>query len=513
VKDWSALHFAPAALAQHAIVLVAIGPLLAACVAALSPGRKSAWGVAVLGTAFSLWMALTLAGEVARKGVIDYALGGFAPPLGIAFRADALGVMFTLLIALFALVASLYSWASLRVEVPPGQRRLFQAGFLLGVAGLLGLTVTGDAFNAFVFLEVASIGGYALIASGAERDRRALPAAFTYLIMGTIGATFYMIGVGFLYAATGTLNFVDIASRIGDVRASRGLEAGFALILVGLGLKAAIFPLHGWLPGAYAHAPSQVTVFLSATATKASLYLIVRYAYGVFDARSGDIEQIMLLVLGPLGAAAAIVCSAQALLQTELRRMLAYSSVAQTGMIVLGVASLSATGLSGGLMLVLAHAVLKATLFMSVGAFAMNNPALKLRDFAGAGRLAPWTLVPLAIGAMSLAGIPLTVGFLGKWRLIEGLIQTGQMWAVGVIAFASILTLLYAGRILETVFFRAPVEGGASVREAPLAALVPLWGLALANVFLGLDGQVLDGLARSAAAAAFADLGTLGAVR
>ena len=141
---------------------------------------------------------------------------------------------------------------------------------------------TGDAFNAFVFLEVSSIGTYALIAIGEKRDRRALPAAFNYLIMGTIGATFYVVGVGFLFAATGTLNMADMGARLATLGDSSVVQAGFAFIVVGLGIKAAMFPLHGWLPGAYSYAPSLIAIFLAATATKASIYLMARFVFDVF---------------------------------------------------------------------------------------------------------------------------------------------------------------------------------------------------------------------------------------
>jgi len=171
---------------------------------------------------------------------------------------------------------------ALVAEVRAETHTLFQSGYLLCVGGFLGLVLTGDAFNAFVFLEVSSVGTYALVAAGEQRDRRALPAAFNYLIMGTIGATFYVIGIGFLYGATGTLNMADMAVRLATLGDNTAVQAGFAFVVVGLGVKAAIFPLHGWLPGAYAGAPSLVSVFLAATATKTAIYLIARFTFDVF---------------------------------------------------------------------------------------------------------------------------------------------------------------------------------------------------------------------------------------
>ena len=251
-----ALYVATPALTAQAPILAIAVPLIGACAAALAPSGRMGWIISVVAAMVSAWMALAVAGEVMREGVILYQLGGFAPPAGIALRVDAVGALIALLIGAVGALAAVFSGHSLVAEVRPEKHTLFQAGFLLAQAGMVGLVYTGDAFNAFVFLEVSSIGTYALVAAGERRDRRALPAAFNYLIMGTIGATFYVIGVGFLYGATGTLNMVDMAARLGTLDQNAAVQAGFAFIMAGLGIKAAMFPLHGWLPGAYAHGPA-----------------------------------------------------------------------------------------------------------------------------------------------------------------------------------------------------------------------------------------------------------------
>ena len=182
------LYVTPPGLTAHATVLVVAGPIVGACAAALSPGGRSAWVIAVLTAAFAVWMSLAVATEVAREGTIVYVLGGFEPPLGITLRVDAFGATMGLLVSFMGFMGAVYSGHALLSEVRPEKHTLFQAGYLLGLAGFLGLVFTGDAFNAFVFLEISSIGTYALVAAGERRDRRALPAAFNYLIMGTIGA-------------------------------------------------------------------------------------------------------------------------------------------------------------------------------------------------------------------------------------------------------------------------------------------------------------------------------------
>lgn len=497
---FEAIYVAPPALTAQAPILVVAGPLIGACAAALCPGGRTAWMVSVLSAAFALWMAVAVAGEVARDGVIDYALGGFAPPMGIALRVDALGVTMALLIATVGALGALYSGHVLASEVKPEKHALFQAGYLLCLAGFLGLVFTGDAFNAFVFLEVSSIGTYALVAVGEARDRRALPAAFNYLIFGTVGATFYVLGVGFLYAATGTLNMADMALRLATLGDNPAVQAGLAFVVAGLGVKAAMFPLHGWLPGAYAGAPSLVSVFLAATATKAAIYLIMRFVFGVFPEGAFG-AAFLTWILAPLAAAAVIVCSLQAIFEKEVRRILAFSSVAQVGFILLGVSLASTAGLSASMFYLIAHALLKGALFMAVGAFAMSVRARTVEELSGIARAAPWSAAAFGLGAASLAGVPLTMGFLAKWSLIAVALDAGAMWIVATLAVGSLMTLVYVGRMLEAMFFRPSVPGARLAREAPVGVLVPLLVLTGLSVWFGIDATLPESLADASAAA------------
>lgn len=498
-----ALYVAPPALTAQAPVLAIVIPLLGACAAALAPSGRTGWMISVLAAAFGAWMTLAVAGEAMRESVLVYVLGGFEPPMGITLRIDAMGALMGLLIGSVGTLAAVFSGHSLVAEVRPEKHTLFQAGFLLCQAGLTGLVFTGDAFNAFVFLEVSSIGTYALVAVGEKRDRRALPAAFNYLIMGTVGATFYVIGVGFLYAATGTLNMADMAARLATLDQSSVVQAGFAFVIVGLGVKAAMFPLHGWLPGAYAGGPSLISVLLAATATKAAIYLMIRFMFEVFPQGTAFGESFLTWVLAPLAAAGAIVCSLQAVFARELRRMIAFSSVAQVGFIFLGVSLASADGLSASLFYMVAHGLMKATMFMALGSLALSIGARRLDDFAGVAREAPWTAVAFAIGAASLVGVPLTMGFLAKWGLIEAAIASGQVWIAAVIAVGSVLTVIYVGRMIEAMFFRAPLPGAPRAKEAPIGVLAPLLVLAGLSIWFGLDASLPEQLAQAGAARLF----------
>ena len=254
-------------------------PLIAALPCALLPGRVAPWLLSLVAAVTSAVIAaFTL--SAAMDETLRYAFGNWQPPIGIEYRVDAANAFVALLVSGLAALTLPWAKASVDREVPERQGT-FYALFLLAFAGLMGITLTGDAFNVFVFLEISSLATYALIAHGP--DRRALLAAFRYLIMGTVGATFLLIGIGFLYVMTGTLNMADLAERLPEVQDTSMVRAALAFIIVGLGLKLALLPLHLWLPNAYAYAPNFVTVFLAGTATKVALYVMLRFIFTVFS--------------------------------------------------------------------------------------------------------------------------------------------------------------------------------------------------------------------------------------
>lgn len=495
---------APDWAVRHASVLVVVAPLLLAPLLALSPSGRLAWIGSMLATASSLYFSLLLLAIIQSMpgSVISYAVGNWPAPIGIEFRIDALNAMVLVLISAMATLASIVSWPTISADFKGERLGLFYGAFTLCFSGLAGVTGTGDAFNLFVFLEVSSLTTYVLVAMGAEKDRRALPAAFDYLIMGTLGASFYVIGIGFLYAATGTLNMAELAQMLPALTGNRSVQVGLAFIIVGLGLKAAMWPLHHWLPNAYAYAPGFVTMFLSATATKVALYAMIRWLFAIFQPDYSFETAILYWVVAPLGMAAMLICSFQAVFQTDVRRMLAYSSVAQAGYIILGISIATAAGVSAGLLHLFNHALMKGALFMAVAGVAMSYKATTLKDFAGLGRSAPMTMAAFAIAGMSLIGIPLTAGFLSKLQLGYALFERGWWWAIIVLVISSFLAVFYIGRLLQAVFFEPPLNPRQNRKEAPMLVLVPLWVLALANIYYGIDATFPAGLARSAAAAA-----------
>ncbi len=484
-------------LLEHLPLLVIVLPLLAAPVCVLAGRAGAAWLIALTSSGLSLVAAAALVWHVAQEGAVSYHLGGWAPPWGIELRVDLLGAYVVLIVCAIAALVMAYARRSVIREVAASRIPGFYAAMLLVCAGLAGITVTGDAFNLFVFLEVSSLASYALISMG--RDRRALSAAFQYLVMGSIGATFILIGIGFLYLMTGTLNMQDLAERLPAVADTRTVRAGFAFLTVGIGLKLALFPLHLWLPNAYAYAPSVVSALLAATATKVAVYALLRFILGVFGVTFslGDMPLNALLIL--LGSVGILVASLVAVFQDNVKRMLAYSSVAQVGYMMLGIGLASVTGVSAAILHLFNHALMKGALFLALGIVAYQLSRVELKDFAGLGRSMPWTMAALVIGGLSLIGVPTTAGFVSKWYLVLAILEQG-LWPLAVLVLVgSILALLYMWRLVEAAYFQRPGKDAVVPGEAPLSLLLPLWVLAAANLYFGLHTDLNVDLAQQAA--------------
>lgn len=487
-------------LNAHTPILLVVLPLLAAPLCALLRSNKLAW----LSATFISWLVLALscgmAWTVWHKGQVIYELGGWAPPWGIAYHLDALNSLVLLLVAGISALTFTYAGPSLRQELSERQQPLCYALLLLCLAGLLGITLTGDAFNMYVFLEISSLSSYSLISLG--RDRRALTSAYQYLIMGTIGATFILIGIGLLYSITGTLNFLDLAQRLTALPGAqeRILITAMAFLTVGIGLKLALFPLHLWLPNAYAFAPSAVTVFLAATATKVAVYMLLRFSFTVIGPQLvfGQLTMGRLLLIPSL--AGIVIASLVAIFQNDIKRMLAYSSVAQIGYMTLAISLSSTTGLMAGMLHMFNHALMKGALFMALGAVCYRLGSIYLTDFNGLGRRMPWTMAAFVAGGLSLIGVPATVGFVSKWYLISAALER-NWWPVAIIIVAgSLLALIYIWRVVERAYFYpAQHLDEEDVTEAPWGLLVPTWILIAANIYFGLDTRVSLNLAHKAA--------------
>jgi multicomponent Na+:H+ antiporter subunit D len=489
-------------VAAHLPILQVVVPLLSAPLAVLSRRGNTAFVLTTAASWIAFGVAVSLWWQTHQNGVLSYAIGSWPAPWGIEYRIDKLSSFLLVLVAGVAAFVLPYCRRSIEAELPREQHYLFYAMFALCLAGLLGMVATGDAFNIFVFVEISALASYVLIALG--RDRKALMASYQYLIMGTIGATFLVIGIGLLYLMTGTLNLADMSGRISAAADTRPVLTALAFITVGMSLKLALFPLHQWLPNAYTHAPSAVSAFLAATATKVSIYVLLRFYFSVFGA--GLVFHLGLRdVLLVLSLAAMFAASALAIVQVDLKRLLAYSSVAQIGYITLGLSFESQTGLTASIVHLFNHGIAKAGLFMLVGGVVLSLGSSRMSALAGLGRVMPWTSFGIVLGGLSLIGIPGTAGFISKWSLILAALERNEWWLVFAIVLSSLLAVAYVWRFVETAYLREPAQASKAACEAPLSMLVPAWSMIAASVYFGLDGSFTLG---SAAAAAQFLLGT-----
>jgi multicomponent Na+:H+ antiporter subunit D len=482
----------------HLPALQVVIPLIAAPLCALLPAGRAVWLAAMAASWLALLIAILLLNQVLAHGPISYLMGGWPVPWGIEYRVDALNAYLLLIVAAIGAIVMTFGRVIVeqRIRLPESKQSWFYTTYLLCLTGLLGITVTGDAFNVFVFLEISALSSYVLISTG--RDRRALGASYQYLIMGTIGATFILIGIGLLYVMTGTLNMGDLAARIPAVADTRTVRAAFAFLTIGTAIKLALFPLHLWLPNAYAYAPSVVTAFLAATATKVAIYVLLRFFFTIFGAKFSFETMQLDRVLLPLALVGIFSASVVAIFQSNVKRMLAYSSVAQIGYMILGISLVSVTGLTAAISHLFNHALMKGTLFMALGCVSFRVGAARLERMAGVGRTMPWTMGAFVVGGLSLIGVPLTAGFVSKWYLIVGALEKGW-WPVAVLVLlTSLLAVIYIWRVVEVAYFK-PAPEGQGAREAPLALLIPTWTLALANLYFGLDTSLNAGVARQAA--------------
>ena len=482
-------------LTAHFPVLIVIAPLLAAPLCVLTDNAKASWWIAVAASAFSFMAAVVLMQMLPETGALSYAVGGWAAPLGIELRIDALANLLLLILGGSAVLVTVFALHSVEAETDRRQQPLFYAALMLVLAGLIGITITGDAFNIFVFLEISSLSTYALISMG--RDRRALNASFQYLIMGTIGATFILIGIGFMYVMTGTLNIQDLAQRLPEVADTRAIRAAFAFVTVGLGLKAAMFPLHLWLPNAYAYSPSVVSAFLAATATKVAVYVLIRFLLSLYEVQF-SLGQLpfdkLLIFLGTIGVLAG---SVSAVFQDNVKRMLAYSSIAQIGYILLAIGLASQPGITAGLLHLFNHALIKGTLFLALGALSYRLASSELSALAGTGRTMPLTMAAFVIGGLSLIGVPATAGFVSKWYLVTALLDAG-LWPLALLVLAgSVLALIYIGRVIEVAYYRTPADNSRPA-ALPWTMTGALWVFALANLYFGLNSELSLGLSSMA---------------
>ena len=450
--------------------------------------------VASAALAVTAGLSIVAVPRVLAEGGLRTMLGGWPPPIGIEVLLDPLSAFMAVLVSVVALVVVAGSHGQVRQELP-GQETVYYATVLLLISGLMGIVITADLFNLFVQIELTSLCAYALVAAG---GRTAPMAGLNYLLIGSFGASMYLVGTGFIYAATGTLNMADVAARLGGAEPQLVL-VGALLMVAGLGVKMALFPLHLWMPPAYSRGPSVSATLMAPLVTKVSAYALFRVMYWVMW-RDGAVEERVLLdVIAMAGAAAMVAGGGMAVVQTDLRRLLAYSSVAQMGVVAMGIGLASRDGLTGAALHIANDSLMKAVLFLAAGTALLRFGVREVADLRRLRGRAPWTTAAVAVAVLSLAGIPPLAGFFGKWYVLSAAVDSGQWWLTASLIVGSLASVGYAIRILEPLLFGEPVEaltsreGDTSVLVASAILMVLIVGVGVFNAHL-VEALIIPGL-------------------
>ncbi len=413
-------------------------------------------------------------------GTLVYKVGGWNPPFGICMVLDGLSCFMLVTVNIVAFLIALYS---LKYMEQYTDKPKFFTLFSLMVCGMNGVILTGDIFNLFVFVEIASIASYALVAFGTEAEE--LEASFKYAIMGSIASIFIFIGIALLYGFTSTLNMADMAKILTVKDSFRLVPFVAVLFLMGFGIKAALVPFHAWLADAHPSAPASISAMLSGLLIKTlGVYSLVRIFFNVFNA--GQVHTVYLKVFMFLGALSIIVGVILAISQWDLKRLLAYHSVSQVGYIILGIGLGTPLGILGGLYHLFNHSIFKSLLFLNSGAVDYSAGTRDLKETGGLAKVMPVTYGTSLFASMSIAGVPPFNGFFSKFLIILACAQAGHI-GYGICAvIGSILTLSSFMKVQKFVFLGELKEKFKKVKEVPFSMQISMIILAVVCLLGGL---------------------------
>ncbi len=405
-----------------------------------------------------------------------YRMGGWQPPLGISLVWDGLSQLLILIIAVISLAVTLFAIPYMQQYTAQNK---FYSLYLLMIAGMNGVVLTGDFFNLFVFLEIASIASYALVAFGVEAEE--LEASFKYLILGGVSSTLILMGIVLLYATTGTLNMADMARRLSGTSGNHLLLFIFALFFLGFGLKSAMVPFHAWLPDAHPSAPAPISAMLSGLIIKAlGVYALARVFFVILGLT--PVVQTILLTLGGLSMVVGVFLAVG---QWDFKRLLAYHSISQMGYVVVGIGLATPLGVLGGLFHLLNHAVFKSLLFLCSGAFEYSTGTRQLKQLGGLIKKMPWTGSCCSVAALSISGVPPFNGFWSKLIIIYALFQAHYYFLAAVTVFVSFMTLISFVKVQKYALFGELPEHLRQIRESPVLMVAGVVLLAVLCTVLG----------------------------
>jgi len=487
--------------------LVVVVPLLSAFLisAAGWANKRLCFPIAVVALAISTYSCFGLLVRVLNEGVVVYRWAGWDPPWGIAYYVDHLNALVLTVVAVVSLINLVATKKSIDEEFPD-KLGPFYSLYVLMVTGCLGIVATGDAFNLYVLLEISALTGYGLLAMGSKG--RAPLSTLNYLYMGTIGACFYLLGIGYLYIVTGSLNMVDIAGILPSLYQSKAVMAAFIICMVGVWLKMALFPLHAWLPNAYTYAPSAASSLIAPLATKVMIYVMIRLILTVFTPEFAFTTLSVSNAVVWLAVIAIVVGAVLALQERSLKKMLTYVIVAEVGYMVGGAWLGNSAGMTGAILHIVNDALMTLCVFLAVGNIVYKAKGHCFEDLQGLFRKMPFTMGGFVIGALSIIGVPPTCGFFSKWYLISGAIKAGQYHFMAALLFSSLVCVVLFFRIIEIGYYEPFSEEHGhghghhqepSMEEAPLSMVVPLLIVAAGLVVVGLyTGDIVEHIIRFA---------------
>lgn len=405
-------------------------------------------GAATVMSGYLVW-------ETMNGSVIRYAVGGWSAPYGIEIAVTPLTAIVMLAVSFVTFFVFIYRFvdpSAPQAEAPTW----YDAVIILLVAAVFGITQANDLFNLYVFIEISSLSAVALVAAG--RGGKPSVAAFKYLMLVTVGSGFVVFAIGLLYIMTGYLGFPQVHDALQAVwhQYPHVVYLSASFFIVGFGIKSALFPLHVWLPDAHSSAPTTSSALLSGIAVKAYLIALFKLFYMVYGQTlliSLDVSRILLF----MGVAGVIGGSLFAMVQSEAKRMLAYSTVAQLGYIFVGLGLDNAAGLTAAIFQIVSHACMKSALFVIAGHFGQQGKK-KLKDYAGIGRREPVLFAAFTICALSMIGIPLFSGFVTKWVLFNAALSANQYWVILAVVVSGLLNAAYFLPVLWTGWFGGDAE-------------------------------------------------------
>jgi len=472
-------------ITHHFPILLDMVPIAAACTMLIIGKFRREWCYywALFAISICTVMSAGLVWEVYKTGPISYVVGSWERWFGIEIYFDHISAC-TLLISGLGLLIIIFSKHYIAKEIDERKIPVYYSLILLNLAGMLGFVITGDLFNLFVMMEILSLSGYALVAIGEERIAQL--AAFKYLVLGAVSSLSILMAIGFLYSITGSLNMHEIALYLPRAKDHIPVAiAAFALFIMGFSVKAALFPLHIWLPDAHSIAPSPVSALLSGLVVKIGicgllrLLFIYRYVGGLIN-----VEPV-LNIIAWLAAITIVMGAFFAVFQDDIKMMLAYSTVSNIGYIFLGLCLVQSNALIGGIVHIFNHAIIKVLLFLCAGAIIYQTGCRRLSDLHGVGRKMPITMACMSIGVLSIVGIPPTNGFICKWFIAIGAMDAKKPLFAAALLFGALFIFAYYIKILNAAYFKKPRAEFEKRDEAPMTMLVPIVLLAIACLALG----------------------------